>query len=112
MKNEMSDSILTVIAKIKAKPGMEEEVLQGLTNIIAPSRQERGNLNYDIYQSNSDPTLFFTYEKWTGQEALDNHMQTPHFKKLDAQSKETLAQPMEVNLLTHLKQTADSSRKK
>lgn len=45
-------------------------------------------------------------------EALDNHMQTPHFKKLDAQSKETLAQPMELNLLTHVKQTADSSRKK
>lgn len=67
METYMTDTTLTVIAKIKAKPGMEEQVKQGLINIIAPSRQDRGNLTYDIYQSNSDPTLFFTHENWTGQ---------------------------------------------
>jgi quinol monooxygenase YgiN len=98
--DDMANGKLTAIAKIKAKPGMEDRVKQGLLDMLAPSRADKGNLNYNVFQSNDDPTLFFTHENWTGKDALDNHMQTPHFKKLDAESKETLAQPMEVYLLS------------
>ena len=91
---------LTVIAKFQAKPGMENKVKEGLIGMVAPSRAESGNLNYDIFQDNNDPVIFFTYENWTGKDALDAHMQTPYFKALDAAGKETLAKPMEISLLT------------
>jgi quinol monooxygenase YgiN len=90
---------LTVIARFQAKPGMEEQFKQDLGAMVAPSRQDEGNIDYDVLQSNDDPAVFFTYENWTGKAALDKHMQTPHFKDLDRKSKETLAQPMDVQLL-------------
>ena len=91
---------LTVIAKFHAKPGYEQSVKQGLLGMVAPSRQDEGVLNYDIFQSTDDPTIFFTYENWTGKDALDKHMQTPHFKNLGEATKDTLAEPMEISLLS------------
>ena len=91
---------LTVIAKFQAKSGSENEVKQALLGMTAPSRAEAGCLNYDIYQSDEDPAILFTYENWTGKPALDEHMQTPHFKNLGELLKPLLAAPMEIDLLT------------
>ena len=35
--------------------------------MLTPSRAESGCFNYDVFQSNDDPAIFFTYENWTGQ---------------------------------------------
>ena len=91
---------LTVIAKFQAKPGSENDVKLALLGMTSPSRAEAGCLNYDIYQSNDDAAILFTYENWTGKPALDEHMQTPHFKNLGEQLKPLLAAPMEIDLLS------------
>ena len=91
---------LTVIAKFQTKPGLESRYKQELQGMLAPSRAETGCLNYDVFQSNDDPAIFFTYENWTGKDALDAHMETPHFKALSEKSKEILAKPMDIDLLT------------
>ena len=91
---------LTVIAKFQAKPGQEEAYKEELREMLAPSRAEAGCLNYDVFQSNDDPAIFFTYENWTGKDVPDAHMQTPHFKALGEASKEMLVKPIEIDLLT------------
>lgn len=92
--------MLTVIAKFEAKPGMESKYKEELGKMLDPSRAEVGCLNYNVYQSNDNPAIMFTYENWTGKDALDAHMQMPHFKALGEISKEMLAKPMEIDLLT------------
>ena len=96
----MASEVLTVIARFEAKPGKEEQLRQDLVAMIAPSRQDEGCLTYDILQSREDPKILFTYENWTGKPALDKHMQTPHFQALGEKNKQTLAKPMDVQLLT------------
>ncbi len=91
---------LTVIARLQAKPGSEDEVKQVLLEMAPPSRAESDCLNYDVFQSNDNPAMFYIYESWTGKPALDAHMQTPHFKNLGEQVTPRLAVPMEINLLT------------
>ena len=98
----MDNTTLTVIAKLKAKEGMEDRVKQGLSSIISPSRQEQGNVSYDVFQSESDPTIFFTHECWISKDALESHTQTSHFQQFGAESKELLAQPIEGNLLNQV----------
>ena len=96
----MASTGLTVIARFQAKPGKEEQLRQDLVAMIAPSRRDEGCIDYDILRDNDDPKTLFTYENWTGKSALDKHMETPHFKALGEKNKETLAQPMEIHLLT------------
>ena len=45
---------LTVVAKIKAKPGCEAEVHRELLQLISPTLAESGCLNYDLHRSIED----------------------------------------------------------
>ena len=80
----MPRTALNFIAHIKAKPGHEEAVHAALAAVVAPTRAEAGCINYDLHRSNVDPAMFVLYEGWRGQEALDEHMRTPHFQALGA----------------------------
>jgi quinol monooxygenase YgiN len=69
---------LTVIATIKAKPGRSDELKRELLQLIAPTRQEDGCINYDLHQDSEDPSTFVFYENWTSLAALEKHLQSPH----------------------------------
>ena len=45
----MADQIITVIARIKAKPGLEDTVRQELLKLLGPTRSEKGCINYDMH---------------------------------------------------------------
>jgi quinol monooxygenase YgiN len=48
----------------------------------APTRKEKGCICYNLHQSTDDETKFIFYEQWASQAALDEHMQTDHFKAM------------------------------
>ncbi|MGH9816666.1 MAG: putative quinol monooxygenase [Candidatus Acidiferrales bacterium] len=89
---------LTVVARIRAKPGKEEEVKQALLGLVGPTRGEAGCLNYDLHQSHDDAALFLFYEDWTSRAALDAHAQSAHIQAFRARGRELLAEPTEIKL--------------
>ena len=94
----MSDKPVTVIARIHAKPGMEDETRKVLQGLLAPTRAEAGCINYDMHSSTDDPAQFVFYENWTSKEALDQHLATPHLKAFMAKQSQLLAKPVEITL--------------
>ncbi len=89
---------LTVVARLKAKPGKENDVKQRLLALIAPTRKEQGCINYDLHESLDDKTLFVFYENWTSKAALDAHLQTPHVQAFLGKADELLAEPPDIGL--------------
>ncbi len=79
--------LLTVIARMHAKPGKEQELREALEALIEPTSQEKGYINYDLHQGVVDPGWFFFYENWESVEDLDAHLTAPHLvefaKRLD-----------------------------
>jgi len=59
----MGSRKVTVLARMKAKRGMEEKVKQELLSLVGPTHAEAGCINYDLHQSVQDKTLFMLYEK-------------------------------------------------
>lgn len=57
-------SKLTIVAKIKAKAGKVELVKTELIRLVDFTRNEKGCINYDLHQDNTDPSLFLFYENW------------------------------------------------
>lgn len=55
-----------------------EEALRGLR---AGSRTETGCITFDVARGIDDPNVFFLYEVWTDQAALDAHYKTEHFER-------------------------------
>jgi quinol monooxygenase YgiN len=51
-----------VIARIKAKPSMEERIREGLMELGFPTRKEEGCINYDLHRYKDDPSIFMFYE--------------------------------------------------
>jgi quinol monooxygenase YgiN len=70
--------LLTVIARMHAKPGKEQELRSALEALIEPTSREKGYVNYDLHQGIEDPGWFFFYENWESAEDLDAHLNAPH----------------------------------
>ena len=86
--------IVTIIAKIVAKPAAVEKVKGELLNLVGPTRKEPGCIEYHLHQDKSNPAQFVFYERWKSAEVLQEHMQSEHFKRFQsvlADSLETVA---------------------
>ncbi len=70
--------LLTVIARMRAKPGKEQELRDALAALVEPTSKEKGYVNYDLHQGVEDPGWFFFYENWESAEDLDAHLAAPH----------------------------------
>lgn len=90
----MSDSLLTIVARIKAKPGLEARMQQDLLTLLAPTRAESGCITFDLLQDTTDPAIFVLYENWKDQASLDAHFQQPYVKQVLQAYEETLAEPI------------------
>ena len=94
----MENQKVTVVARIKAKSGKEVQVKQELLKVLSPTRSEAGCINYDLHQSFDNQAHFLFYENWTSQEALNEHLETPHVRNFLNQADQLLAEPVEVTL--------------
>lgn len=94
----MATNQVTVIVRLKSKPRKETQVKQELHNLLAPTRAERGCLNYDMHQSPTDPSLFLFHENWTSEDDLKRHFESPHIKRWIQLSQTLLAEPLELTL--------------
>ena len=93
----MADKV-TVVARIKAKDGMAEQVKQELASLIAPTHAEPDCITYVLHQSPDDPHSFLFFENWTSKAALDAHLQKPHLQAFIARADDLLAEPLDVTL--------------
>ncbi len=96
-KETMGNKV-TVLALFKAKPGLEEEVKGELMALQGPTRSEEGCINYDLHQSQEDPSRFMFYENWVSQEDLDKHLQMPYLKAFREKAGDLLAEPASISL--------------
>ena len=87
---------LTVIARMKAKHGMEEQLKQELLALIPPTRAEDGCINYDLHQSAQDSSRFLFHENWESEGHLKSHSQSEHLKRFRARAAEMLDGPAEI----------------
>ncbi|MFB3107958.1 MAG: putative quinol monooxygenase [Candidatus Binatia bacterium] len=96
-KETMGNKV-TVLALFKAKPGLEEEVKRELMALQGPTRSEEGCINYDLHQSQEDPSRFMFYENWKSQEDLDKHLQMPYLTAFREKAGDLLAEPTSITL--------------
>jgi quinol monooxygenase YgiN len=73
----MSDE-LTNNAFFTAKPGLSETLGARLLALLAPTRQEPGCTQYEIFRSADHPDASFVYEDWRSQADFQAHMGTAY----------------------------------
>ena len=94
----MNDERIVLIARVKVNKDKIEPLKSAALKIVADSRAEDGNINYDVHQSIEDETIFFWHETWKNKAAIDEHFETPFFKKFFEAVSEMVAEPPQINL--------------
>ena len=71
---------LTIVAHVHAEPDHIGDVKAALQNLVAPTRAEKGCLQYDLHQDNADPGHFMFFENWSSRDTWQDHMNSAHIK--------------------------------
>lgn len=90
---------VSVVARLTAKPGLEDRVEAELMDLVQKTRKETGCINYDLHVSLDNPKTFIFYENWVSKGCLDEHLQTPHLTRLRSMQEELFAHPPEISVL-------------
>lgn len=98
----MNQKHIHVFAKWQVKEGQVDVVLKLLEVVARKSTEEKGNLFYNIHQSNSDHQTILLYEGYTDEKALDEHRNSEHFRNLVMESIVPLLEHREVILTTQI----------
>ena len=94
----MTDKKVTVLARFKARKGMEEPLKQAIMACVAPTRAEAGCINYDLHQLENNSGDLILYENWRSKEDLDIHLEMPYLRELKAKAGELCSGPIEITL--------------
>lgn len=92
----MTSKLLTVVAKLTAKPGQEDRLREELCRLVEPTKVESGCVQYDLHESKDEEGVFLFYENWTSTQALEQHLDSPHIHHLRSQEAVLLAKPVEL----------------
>lgn len=77
----MSDSTVRVVARLVALPDKVEELKAVLLELIEPTRQEAGCIQYELLHNVSEPTDFTFVETWKSDKDLDIHLTSVHIQR-------------------------------
>jgi quinol monooxygenase YgiN len=94
---------VTLLARIKAKPGCEGKLEEAFRDMIKKVRAaEPGCQAYILHRANNEPTQFVWYETYTDDGAFQTHRRTDHMKEMGGRIKDLLDGAPQIEMLTEL----------
>lgn len=73
--------MFAMLVEINVKEGKEEEFLEVFERNHIGTRQEAGNLRFDVLRDPEIRTRFYAYEVYENEAALEAHRQTQHYHR-------------------------------
>lgn len=72
--------MLAVWVKARIKPEMRQRFLQAIeVDALGSERDEPGCARFNVLQDEKDPNVYYFYEVYQDQAALEAHRSTPHY---------------------------------
>ena len=73
--------MLIQLVTIHIKDGNDAEFLEAFRINYEGTRQEPGNIRFDVLRDQSNPNTFVIYEVFASAEAVEAHRATEHYKE-------------------------------
>jgi quinol monooxygenase YgiN len=95
---QRSSQEVKMIVRFQVKPALIEAFKQRFIRHVESSRKEPGCVTFNLYQSKKNPQIYWLYEIWKDQAALDFHFAQDYTKDTFVFLKESLEVPVEEGL--------------
>lgn len=96
--NGKSDGPVIIAARLYVKSGSIGEFKRLAAPLIEATRQEKGCLQYDLYQDISDSTAFFFYEVYADRDAQELHSGSEYLARFIREREPLVCDESEVNV--------------
>ncbi|GAB3641379.1 putative quinol monooxygenase [Spirosoma arcticum] len=95
--------MITILSSFKAKDADASERLHTmLLELKEQAPLEQGYVQYELFRTTEDPTVFYVKEGWANQSDVDEHLQQLEANGYLGQAVEFLAEPITSVTLTEL----------
>ena len=71
---------ITLFVRIEIKPEYSDSILDAFAPLITGSQAETGCINYQLHKDQQHDNVYWMYEIWQSQAALDTHNQSEHYR--------------------------------
>lgn len=95
--------MIYVVATLTVKPEKRAELIEAAKDCIAATRQEPGNIAYDMHESVTDPARMVFVEQWENAEALGPHGKSDHMRAFGRVAAACLSAPAKIEIITPAK---------
>lgn len=82
-----------VSVTVHVKPDQVDAFIEATLDNARNTRQEPGNVRFDVSQKEDEPTRFLLYEVYESPEGFKAHQQTEHYLRWKAGVADMMAQP-------------------
>ncbi|MEM5010399.1 putative quinol monooxygenase [Niallia taxi] len=90
--------MFVIHAKMKLQEGKEAAFLEEVCTLVKASREEEGNISYQLVKSVEEENTFIMIEGWKDQAAIEQHNASSHFQGFVSKAGEYLAAPLEAEV--------------
>ena len=105
------DQEVIVRLRLKFKPGVVDQVLGELLPIARLTREETGNIEFQVYRANDEEDRLVLFERWANQAALEAHWAQDYTKRVLTLFEDNLVLPLsqteDVTYLSDMMRAAD-----
>ncbi|GAB3124926.1 putative quinol monooxygenase [Novispirillum itersonii] len=98
----MLPSTVMLFATLTAAPGQRDGLRAALLDLIGPTRQEPGCLDYVLFEQSDSPGTFIMRESFASAADFEAHTASPHFQGFLAQADGLLSGPVRLTPLTRI----------
>lgn len=74
--------MIKIVAVNTLKPGVLQDYLKAVAELVEKSNQEEGCISYQIYQDKNDESKVAMLEEWKDEEAIALHNASEHFTRI------------------------------
>lgn len=89
---------VNVFAIISPKPEFFDDVFESLIKLVASTRSEIGNTQYDFFKGLGDDDNFYLIESYLDINAFEEHQKTKHYLDYRDKAKDWLKEPTVVKV--------------
>lgn len=88
--------MIIIHAAFQLDPTKEQGFLEEIGKLINASREESGNITYNLYKDTEKEHSFTMVEVWQDEAAVASHNSSEHFTLFAAKAKGFLLAPLEI----------------
>lgn len=90
--------MIIIHAVFQVDSAKQQEFMEEIQPLIRASREESGNVSYNLYQDTEKESVYTMVEVWQDAEAVASHNTSEHFTSFVSKANQFLTAPLDIKV--------------